>query len=96
MNREFIPEKDIPIYFVTEADGIKALWPKTLEVTTVINTTENLFGIAYDTARNHLYWTSGFQANKSSKIYRSKVEADGMAEMLLSTSQCELLFLLRN
>ena len=66
-----------------------------MKVTKVVDTTDDVLGVAYDTATNRLYWTSGFESNKSSKIYRSKVdEGDGSVEMLLSTSECEFLFTL--
>ena len=68
------------IFFATIGSGIKALSTETAQVTPVIDSTKNVYGVAYDAGRNKLYWTSDY------KMYRS--EADGTHEKeLLDTTK---------
>ena len=73
------------IYFTTAGDGVKSFAPKPPVVSTVTGNSHSLYGIAYDTAGNRLYWTSSF------KIYRSEVGGTDV-ETLLNTQECKLLY----
>ena len=68
------------IYFTTEGGGIQKFSPKTSQVTRLWNSSEPVFGIAFDAANNILYWTSVYT------IYRATIEqAEPEPEELLTT-----------
>ena len=69
------------IYFATMGSGLKALSTKTSEVTTVIESTEYFYGVAFDDVGKKLYWTSSY------KMYRSGVDGANV-ETLVDTMQC--------
>ena len=61
---------------------------KTYKVTRIIQQgSDTLYGIAVDTIRNKLYWTSSY------KIYRSELDGTGV-RTVLDTSNCKFLLFL--
>ena len=78
-------EPEPVVYFTTNLGGIQKFSRKTRQVATIWNSTEELEGIAFDSANRVLYWTT------SSEILRSNM-SPFYPEILLITSQCELHF----
>ena len=74
---------DRTIYFATMGSGIKALSTRTFQVTTIIDSTESFYAVAYDKKREKLYWTSNY------KMYQSG--ADGTdTKTLVDTTRRKL------
>ena len=72
---------DHTIYFATLGSGIKALSTKKSELTTVIESTEYFYGVAFDAVGKKLHWTSIY------KMYRSGAGGANV-ETLVDTMQC--------
>ena len=76
-----ISGKQPKVYFAVGAE-IKEISGKTSEVNSVINTAEEVVGIAVDALRNQIWWTS------EGKIYRSDIEGSAM-ETVLDGQKCK-------
>ena len=83
------------IYFITGTGNIKAISLESFQVKKIIETTRSnnnrrggffashsAHGIAYDSIRQKLYWSSG------SQIYRAYRDGSGL-EIVFDTSRCE-------
>ena len=67
------------------AGEVRVMSTKTSKVTTIIQQGSGTFyGIAVDTIRNKLYWTSSY------KIYRSELNGIGL-RTVLDTNRCKFL-----
>ena len=65
-------------------DGVKVLSPQTSQVSTRVSTNVWILGVAYDTIRNKIYWST------IPNIYRRDANDDSSpVETVLSTSACE-------
>ena len=73
------------IFFATIGSGINALSSQMAQVTPVIDSTRNVYGVAYDAGRRKLYWTSDY------KMYRSEADGTHEKELLDTTklTQCK-------
>ena len=70
------------IYYATYGDGLKDFSTQTSEIHTLLSSSEEFYGVAYDTMRNMLYWSN------ASRIYRCSASDWRNVETVLSTSQC--------
>ena len=70
-------------YYTTNGTGVQMVSLQSSNVSTVVSSKENLRGIAYDTMRRKLYWSSG------NYIYRCDATTGTNVETALSTSQCK-------
>ena len=71
------------IYFVAGLE-VKAISEKTWEVSSVMNATEDILGIAVDALRNQIWWSSEVD------IYRSEIGGTGTVALSLDTAECKL------
>ena len=74
------------IYFATDGGGVNAYSPSTSAVRTVVDSNETWEGIAVDSVKNRLYYST-FTSN--SQICRAAVDGSGV-EALQSNTNCEL------
>ena len=70
------------IYFATYEGGIQAYSVATSQVNIIVNSTEGFFGIAYDSIRNLIYWSSW------NKIYRANANGSG-SEIVFNATACK-------
>ena len=70
------------IYFATGFGGLKAYSMETLQTSTIVNSSEELYGVAYDSVARKVYFSS------NTKIYRANMDGTNQ-ETVLSTTQCK-------
>ena len=73
------------MYIATAREGILSYSIGTSEVDQVLSSCEIIFGIAYDSIYDKIYWSTDY------KIYRGS-RSIGEVEIVLSTSQCKSTF----
>ena len=82
-NKIFIEIPEEKVYYVTYGEGVKVLSPRTWQVSSLVNSSEGLEGVAYDTLRNKLYWSSPYT------IYRCNASDGSNVETVFSPTVCK-------
>lgn len=70
------------IYFGTSSEGMKSYTLKTSLVSTVIESSDYLLGIAFDPLKEKVYWC------KEDAVYRADRKGTGI-ETILNTRECK-------
>ena len=83
MNHSFLAQES-EIYYATCCEGVRVFSPQNSGGTSVVTSSEHLLGVAYDTLRNKIYWSS------IPKIYRTDPNDPSNVEPVFNTSQCKL------
>ena len=83
----FCPEHEPSIFMATSGDGIKAYSVFTSEMKTVVRSRQSIYGIAYDSGSDKIYWCG------NSNVFRGNRDG-GQVETVLETSECKLLKLI--
>lgn len=78
------PEFEPKIYFAAWEGGVRAYSGLNSEAKTVVNSSERIIGIVYDSIRDKIYWSTP----STCRIYRANLDGTGV-ETVLDTNQCE-------
>ena len=76
-----ISEIEPAIYFASDGSGLKAYSVATSQTTSIISDRTTVYGVAYDSLRDRIYWSGRYTINRSDK--------DGSnEETVFSSSTC--------